>query len=308
MNSEVSAVIVSYNTVDKLRRCLSCIEPEHEVVVIDNASVDGSADMVEAEFPNVKLIRNTVNEGFAAANNRGMTQVTRPWTLFLNSDAYAEPGAINRLWASTEGPNVCAVGGRLLNPDGSLQNSTANELTLWAVACEQLYLEKLFPNSDSLSPYWNTRRLTGEMETPQVMGACLMMRTGEVLWDERYFLYCEDTDLCRRLKQKTGGRIVYVPDARFTHELGSSSSQSPWIAVARYNRGKELYFSLHHGAMASMVCFSLNRYGALLRMAVWSIANILTLFARAKWRDNIMFWGEVFTVPRLGPPRPGRTA
>src|SRR5690349_6271719 len=161
----VSVVVVSYNTREKLQKCLTCVEPDHEVIVVDNASSDGSAEMVAQQFPQVKLIRNKANRGFGAANNQGLDASTRELVLFLNSDAYAEPNAIDRLVQEFKGPAVVAAGGQLLNPDGSRQMSSANKLTLWAVLCEQLYFEKLAPNSWLLSPYWNSNRI-GDETTP----------------------------------------------------------------------------------------------------------------------------------------------
>src|SRR5688572_1531266 len=95
--SRISVVVVSYNTVDKLRRCLACVEPEHEVIVVDNGSSDGSAAMVKAEFPSARLIENSGNVGFGAANNQGMELARRELVLFLNSDCYASPGAIDQV-------------------------------------------------------------------------------------------------------------------------------------------------------------------------------------------------------------------
>jgi N-acetylglucosaminyl-diphospho-decaprenol L-rhamnosyltransferase len=275
----VSVVVVSYNTCEQLRRCLSCVEPEHQIVVVDNGSTDGSPEMVRDDFPHATLIANGENRGFGPANNQGSRVASGDLILYLNSDAYAAPGAIARLACAFDDASVAAAGGRLLNPDGTLQPSTANELTLWAVFCEQSYLEKLLPRSRLFSPYWNTRRLLESAEpapeTPQVMGACLMSRRGLEEFDERFFLYVEDTDLCRRLRGH--GRIVYVPEAEFVHELGSSASAERWRSVARYNRGKELYFRLHHGPAASAACRALNRLGALARTLFWGAAAVVTL-------------------------------
>jgi N-acetylglucosaminyl-diphospho-decaprenol L-rhamnosyltransferase len=288
--SPVTVVVVSYNTKEKLRKCLEALGEDHEVIVVDNASADGSPEMVDQEFGWVKLIRNSSNRGFGAANNQGASLASRPYTLFLNSDAYAEPGAVERLALEMEKEGVVAAGGRLLNPDGSLQNSSANRLTLWAVFCEQLYLEKLFLRSSIFSPYWNSWRFEKAADVEQVMGACLMVRSGSAGFDERFFLYVEDTDLCFRLRKL--GRIRYVPEAKFVHELGSSSAWR-WEAVARYNRGKELFFEIHRGRAAAVFCWLLNRLGALVRLVVWGVATVLTLGLHSPARERAGLFGRV---------------
>jgi len=259
--SDVTVVVVSYNTRDKLRRCLSALKGVRAVVV-DNGSTDGSVEMVAAEFSDITLIPNGANLGFARANNLGAERATTPLVLFLNSDAYADPEAIDRLSNAFDDPSVVAVGGRLRNPDGSLQESVASPLNLKAVFLEQTLLERVFGG------YWRTRSLPRDRpsEVEQVMGACLMVRHGLESWDERYFLYVEDTDLCLRLRRH--GRILYIPDAGFEHELGSSSLAEPWRGIARYNAGKELFFRLHHGIFHSYLCWAFDRVGALLRIVL----------------------------------------
>lgn len=289
----VSVIVVSFNTRDKLRRCLAAIEREHEVIVVDNDSADGSAEMVESEFPHVKLIRNESNFGFGAANNAGLAAMSGRLALFLNSDCYAEPGAIAMLALSFQDDRIVAAGAKLLNPDGSLQQSCANELTLWAVFCEQTYLERLFPRSRILSPYWMSARLPEGGEVAQCMGACLMIRPIEK-FDVRFFLYCEDTDICFRLRRH--GIIRYSTEAVFTHELGSSSSER-WKAVARYNWGKQLFFLLRHGPLQSAACFLLNRFGAMLRMIIWLAPSALTLFAHPFPRSRALLFARVLIAP-----------
>jgi len=297
----VSVAIVSYNTKDKLRRCLEAISQEFEVIVVDNASADGSPEMVEHDFPHVQLIKNVVNRGFGAANNQAASVATGSLVLYLNSDAYAFPHAIAELSEVFDDDKVVAAGGLLLNMDGTLQTSTANRLTLWAVFCEQFWLQKLLPKVKLFSPYWNTHQLVrtdGPTETPQVMGACLMTRRSHIKWDERFFLYCEDTDLCLRLS--TQGKILYVPYAKFTHELGSSSKNRA-RAVGLYNRGKELYFEIHHGKFASAVCFLLDRLGALYRVLIWGLLTLLTLGRVSRFREQLRIFTQVLRFPRLGP-------
>jgi len=297
---KVRVIVVSYNTQEKLRRCLGCVEPHHELIVVDNASSDGSADMVAREFPQVSLIRNSANVGFGPANNQGADIAMGSCVLFLNSDAYAEPGAID-LMAARLGGDVVGCGGRLLNPDGSLQSSTANRLTLWAVFCEQSYLEKLFPRSPILSPYWTTfthADRTEPWESAQVMGASLMVAApnGRILerFDERYFLYCEDTDLCLRLSRH--GKILHVPAARFIHDLGSSSGKDPAVGIMRYNRGKELYFRIHHGAVASFICLVMDRFGALLRLFVWLALAAVRLGRNARANRQVKAFARILVA------------
>ncbi len=124
-------------------------------------------------------------------------------------------------------------------------------------------------------------------------------------FDERFFLYCEDTELCKRISEQ--GEIWYVPKALFTHALGTSSESGRWRAVSYYNRGKELYFKIHHGSGASILCLILNRLGALLRLVVWGFGSIFTLFLVRRLRDKAVLFVRVLFAPvdpypRMVPP------
>jgi N-acetylglucosaminyl-diphospho-decaprenol L-rhamnosyltransferase len=309
----LSVIVVSYNTRDLLRRCLASLEGAHEAIVVDNASLDGSAAMVASEFPSVRLIENRANVGFGQANNQGIGAMTGDVALLLNSDAFATPGALERLEAVFVDPSIVAAGGRLVDakaagePAAPTQESVAGPLTLWAVFCEQSGLEQIAQGVPWLSPYWQTRRILAQnpgasvVPVTQVQGACLAMRPVE-RFDERFFLYAEDTELCRRLARH--GRIVFVPAAVFGHTLGASSSHARWDAVARYNRGKELYFRIHHGRAAAMVCCVLDRLGAAWRLLVWALVGLVRPRHRARAG---LFW-RVLTAPIAGPPDPRQTS
>lgn len=308
----VSVVIVNYNTKDKLRQCLQALSNSNledvagmEVIVVDNASSDNSPEMVGLEFPKVELVRNSKNVGFGSANNIGIRGALHELVLLLNSDAYVDSESIRTLVQVFDDPTVVAAGPKLLNPDGTLQESSCNRLTLWAVYCEQMYLEKIFPSSKLFSPYWNSRWHHETSETEQVMGACLMMRRGLELFDERFFLYCEDTELCKRLRRH--GKILYVPESEVTHDLGSSSDSSRWRAIAFYNRGKELYFQIHHGKLQSFLCWWFNRSGAFLRAFMWTAAAVLSLNKVPSWGQKAALFWKVFSAPISGPPDPRST-
>ncbi|MBX3097299.1 MAG: glycosyltransferase family 2 protein [Fimbriimonadaceae bacterium] len=301
----ISVIVVSYNTSDLLRRCIESLGDADQIIVVDNASHDDSAEMVADLFPHVVLVRNQVNRGFGAACNQGLNLATGDFWLLLNSDAFARPGALrllaNALWADDK---LVAVGGRLEFPDGRVQSSCCNSLTLWVVLCEQFWLEKAFPMSPLFSPYWLTPRmpLEGVHRVAQVMGACLGVRPGPERFDERFFLYCEDTELCLRLSRR--GSIAYVPEAIFEHELGASSSANRWQAIARYNRGKELYFRLHGGLLASFICLKINRIGAFARLLVYGVPAALTLGLVPRFRNHAEMWWRVLSAPLAGPALP----
>ncbi len=320
---ELSVIIVTHNSAEVIERCLQSLfasashppltPSQVEIIVVDNASEDTTPQIVRTHFPEVTLLTNPHNLGFGSANNQGLALAKGKYALLLNPDTWAEKSALSTLVSFMEKhPSALACGGRLLFPNGKLQNSASNALTLWAVFCEQTLLEKIFPNSSLLSPYWVSHHHLRKhpknpppVKTFQVMGACLMLRRlqGEFpKFDERFFLYCEDTELCKRLNEKAQPNnplsgIFYVPSAIFYHSLGHSSEKERARSVAYYNRGKELYFLIHHGPYAMVICFILNRLGALLRLLAWLSLNLFTLFLRPQWRSKTLLFLHVLLAP-----------
>jgi hypothetical protein len=295
---EVSVIIVSYNTRELLRECIESILCEQgdglavEVIVVDNASADGSAAMVAERFPQVRLIANPDNRGFGAACNQGLEVARGRYALILNADIRAQPGALQRLVAFMDAhPDAAVCGGQLRYPDGRIQPSCARDLTLWWVFCEQSMLAKLFPRTRLFGGYWRTHwDFSATIETEQVMGACMMLRRPFPRFDEDYFLYCEDTDLCYRVRQ-AGGRIYYVHDAVFVHHLGASGEPQRAQMVIYYNSGKERYFRKFHSAWQARVCRWLNKGGALLRVLLGLGGVVLTLGRHAGFRRYAAtFW------------------
>jgi GT2 family glycosyltransferase len=295
---EVSVLIVSYNTRELLRECIESILCEQgdglavEVIVVDNASADGSAVMVAERFPQARLIANPDNRGFGAACNQGLEVARGRYALILNADIRAQPSALQRLVGFMDAhPDAAICGGQLRYPDGRVQPSCARDLTPWWVFCEQSMLAKLFPRTRLFGGYWRTHwDFSATIETEQVMGACMMLRRPFPRFDEDYFLYCEDTDLCYRVRQ-AGGKIYYVHDAVFVHHLGASGEPQRAQMVIYYNRGKERYFRKFHGAWQARVCRWLNRGGALLRVLLGLGGVVFTLGRRAGFRRYAAtFW------------------
>lgn len=299
----VSVIIVSYNTIEQLKKCLDAVRGQaSQVIVVDNASTDGSQEFLRAE-PGITVLLSNRNLGFGAANNLGLCQATGDLVLFLNSDAYAHSGAVEELASNFSDADVVAVGGKLLNPDGSLQDSVAGPLSLFAVFLEQFFLDGIAALVGR--SYWRTRFLSphSPSEVHQVMGACLMVRRdANPKFDERFFLYCEDTELCHRLRQK--GKIIYDPRAEFTHELGSSSINDRWRSVARYNLGKETFFRITQGQWAASICWLLNSIGAILRMIAGALLSAVTLLTGKGLHPKLTTFWRVFLARRndLVPP------
>ena len=250
---EISIVIVSYNGRDHLRRCLQSLaaQPpnvEHEVIVVDNDSRDGSAAMVAAEFPDVLLLRLPRNIGFAAGANRGVKEARGEAIAFLNPDSEVAADPFAPLLAYLRGhDDVGIVAPRLLNSDGSLQLS-CRRFPTFSVALFNRYslLTRLFPRNRYSAGYllsdWNHDSIN---EVDWVSGACLMIRRSLLekvgSLDEGYFMYIEDVDLCQRV-HRDGCKVVYLPDAAVIHHIGGSSSSIPSRSIIARHRSMWHYY------------------------------------------------------------------
>jgi GT2 family glycosyltransferase len=224
---EVSIAIVSYNTRDLLRRCLATIAASgttraYEVIVVDNASTDGSREMVAEDYPGVCVLANGENAGYSRAVNQAIRAAAGRYVLVLNPDIEVLDGAIDALAGHLDRHSETGIaGGKLLNPDGSLQYSCRTFYTFSTLLHRRTPVGKLFPNSrvvrDHLMMDWDH---DSEREVDWMLGACLMVRSEAIrdvgLMDERFFMYFEDVDWCYRMKQH-GWKVVYVPAARMRH-------------------------------------------------------------------------------------------
>jgi GT2 family glycosyltransferase len=266
---DLSTIIVSFNTCGLLRECLVTLAREtagltHEAIVIDNASRDGSAEMVAGEFPAVQLIRSSSNLGFAAANNRGFAMARGRYVILLNSDAFPQSDAIRHALERMEAhPEVGLGGGRLVGRDDSWQPSARmfpsliNDLLMISGLAAQFPRSRLLGRAD--------RTWADPLEpaaTDWLPGAFVIIRR-EVLervgwFDERFFLYSEEVDLCRRIKA-AGYQIWYWPEIVVVHLGGESSKTMERAQMSRAGaqltlwrmRSQLLYYRKHHGASSA---------------------------------------------------------
>lgn len=265
---DVSIVIVSFNTRDVLRECLQSVYRETgslrvQVIVVDNASTDGSAAMIEHEFPGALLIRSEVNLGFGPANNLGFQSADGRYIVLLNSDAFLTEGSLERSVAHMDAtPRAGLGGGRLIGRDGSWQPSARMFPTVFSDLLVLSGLAARFPRSRFFGRADRTWASPMEAaEVDWVPGAYSIVRA-EVLrsvgaFDPRFFLYYEEVDLCKRIKNE-GYSIWYWPDIATVHIGGESSRQVRSLQISRTGaqltlwrmRSMLLFYRKHHGLSA----------------------------------------------------------
>jgi GT2 family glycosyltransferase len=277
MSPPLTIVIVSFNCRAALRQCLPPLAAM-PVVVVDNASTDGTAAMLQADFPAVHLIANPENRGFAAACNQGLVATTGEFVLLLNPDTRPERRVWERLLEIMAiHPTVGACGPRLLNPDGTLQPSCRAFPTLLVTLADEFGWRRR--SRLSHWPHDQTRAVD------QLMGACLLLRRAALdqvgLFDERFFLYFEEVDLCRRLKQ-AGWEVRFVHDVSLVHTGGQSSQTDRRACLRHRYRSLFAYYRKHFprwhlivlkcGIQLSTALRALTcRYYASIAREVWSL-------------------------------------
>lgn len=255
---KLSILIANWNVRDYLRECLHAIHEQlrvprddYEIVVVDNASTDGSVEMLREEFPDVVLLRNDRNVGFGRANNQALAASRGRYLLILNTDAVILDDSVDRMLAYLEEhEDVGAVGARLQNPDGSYQHggTCGSFMNLANVACDVLWLDRLLPPKLRPRPVFYRDDPQGTFDVDWVNAACMLVRreaVPEPFFDPRFFLYAEDMDLCYRMR-RNGWRVVYMSSASVKHYGSQSTGQSPLFELNLLN-GIRTYLLLRHG-------------------------------------------------------------
>ena len=257
MSAATAILIVNFNSGEHLGWCLRSIA-EHaldaRVLVIDNASRDGSDRSAEEAGDRVVLQRNTSNVGFARAINQGLAQVRSEAVLLLNPDCRLLSGALPALEAQLAMYPDCAVAGpQILDDDGAIQGSVRGDPDmLTGLFGRSTLLTRVFPRSRAARRNVRTDATSNEngvsTKVDWVSGACMLVRRAALEavhgFDERYFLYWEDADLCRRLRAR-GYTIHYVPEAKVIHSVGQSSRSVPGLAIRAFHRSAYTYYATH---------------------------------------------------------------
>lgn len=291
---DVTIIILNWNTCALLEQCLTALYQAPPVCtfdawVVDNASTDDSVAMVRRGFPQVQVLSNTANLGFASANNQVLRRAGARYALLLNSDAILPPAGLDRLVAVLDArPHAAAVGPLYCNADGSFQASFAdfprlgNELLQLVGLARRLY-GRYYPSHGP-----EASRL--ERQADWVPGACLLIRMAAVsavgLLDEDFYFYSEEVDWCFRLRQR-GWEVWYCPSVEVKHYLGQSARRSSEIALWNLYRGKLRFFAKHYGAVQTTIL----KWGLVLYLGVRSLAALL--LTPSSWHDPLawrVYW------------------
>jgi len=274
---KISIIIVSWNAKKYLKECLESLESEvskydSEIIVVDNASNDGSPELVSEYFKQVKLIRNELNLGFAKANNIGINNSSGKYLFLINSDIKIIKDCMKILIEYGE-QNLEAgiIGPKILTSEGKIQRSCMGFPTLWNSLCRTLALDSLLPKSKifcgQLLNYWDHNSI----RNVDVINGCFWMVRREALnkvglLDEDFFIYGEDIDWCKRFNT-IGWKVVFFPGAKAIHYGGASSANDPKKFFIEMQRANIKYWNKHHN------CYAKNLFVFLL--LVYNFTRIL---------------------------------
>lgn len=290
MNADISTIIVNYNAGAFLRNCVDSLlnSPlEIEIIVVDNASTDGSLNALN-NLP-LKLIKNPVNIGFAAACNKGAQVASADFLLFLNPDCSFLPGTlVSLLEAIRKDERVGMVGGLLANSDGSEQGGARRAVpTPWRSFVRAFGLARFSNRWPRLffDFYLNKQPLPEDsIEVEAISGACMMVRREAMVevgeWDEAYFLHCEDLDWCMRFRQK-GWRILFIPSAQINHALGVCSRRRPIFVEWHKHKGMMRFYRKFFRHQYPGILMFLVTLGVWLRFGIVTICYLSKDVGRA---------------------------
>lgn len=282
---DLSIIIVNWNTKDLLQACLQSVfahppAGSFEVWVVDNASTDGSVAMLRqhfppAQFPQMRLLTNGDNGGFGKGNNQAFERCNGRYIFLLNSDTEVKPLALTRLVQFMDmQPDAGAAGSLLLNPDGTRQESCYPRPTLFRELWRLLHLDRLYMLGRYPMADWEA---TAPREVDVIQGAALILRREILqkigLFDETYFMYSEEVDLCRRL-QKNGWRLFWLPQSQVVHYGGQSTRQMAEVMFLQLYQSKLIYFRKHDGRLAVWLYKLILALASLVRLALLPLTKL----------------------------------
>jgi len=305
---DVSIIIVSWNTRYILCDCVASIyaqtrDIKFEVIVIDNASTDGSAEMVRTKFPQVVLVENSENRGFAAANNQGIAIARGQYVLLLNSDTLVLDQAIAKTVSFADAyPETAVIGCRVLNPGKTLQPTCFMFPSILNMFLSSTYLYKLFPRNKFFGrermTWWNRDDIK---EVDVVTGCFMLIRQKAIqqvgIMDEQFFMYGEETDWCYRFKQ-AGWKVMFTPNSEIIHLGGQSTAQKSREMIVELRLSILKFIKKHRSPTQYVLACVLVSAFFTLRVPVWAVLALLPGVKRkSAWqRCRLYSRGALFSL------------
>lgn len=301
---DLTIIIVSWNCKPYLVDCIRSIDAAGSayacsVIVVDNNSADGTVEMLQRDFSNVRLLANAHNAGFAAANNQAMNLAQSRYMMLLNPDTILHRGALDELVRFMDGhPTVWVAGPLLLNKGGSVQHSGVRFPSTWNILCEMFFLDRLFPRSKAFGRH---KELYADTSIPRsvdyVRGACLIVRASVLNavggLDERFFMYFEETDWCYRIAQ-AGGKVYVCPAAKVVHFGGDEIGHYDERKLVHYHKSLLLFYQKYYTLYNAAVLRFVLALRSLIRIGVWSITGLVRPSLRDVAISSIRGYIKVF--------------
>lgn len=304
---DVSIVIVNYNSTDYLLKCLESIfrltkEISFEVIIIDNASNEFDKKFLLSKYQGIRVIKNEQNIGFAKANNQGFNLANGKYTLFLNNDTILIENTIKNVFDFAEKyNNDVFVGCQLLNADYSKQESVVEFPNVWNGFTENFFLYKVFPKSKIFNKYYqNEKDYSYPIEVDVVKGAFMFCSSYAIKklngFDERFFFYSEETDLCYRFKEN-GGKVFFLPKEKIIHYGGVSTDNNLWFKFKNQTIGKIQFYQKHFSGFEFFTILTIHFCGLFLRGILFSFIGLLT-FNKNVLLKGYYFFRQIIVYPK----------
>ncbi len=304
---DVSVILINFNSYDLTKQTLATFKEfshdfTYEIIVIDNHSEDDSAERIKNDFPEIKLIVNSENRGFGKANNQGMKIAEGEYILFLNNDVIFKENSIKILLDYLQSQNEkILIAPRLLNKDGSIQHSVYSFQTLWLSFTTYFFLYALFPKSKKFNKaYLMNSGVDETTEVETVTGAFMLFKRDDLLplggFDENFFFYGEDNDLCKRFRE-SGGKVIYFPETEVIH-LKGGTKKSSWFSDSNSTLSMLKLFDKHYSKVGAKLAYFFMFLGHFLRGIFGILFYFLTLRkgyaedARNKFKTLGIIWSR----------------
>jgi len=300
---DISVIIVNWNTKALLLDCVESLyqttkHSSFEIIVVDNASTDGSTDALRKRFPHVHSIVNPSNFGFAKANNIGIKKAQGRYVCLVNSDVKALDGVLDKMLASIEShPEIGALAPKTFGRNMQIQKNCREFPTLRNVFCEAFFLNKLFPTIGVFRGRDMVQHDYDVMMEIEVLSGCFLMVRQEVIeqvgaLDERFFFYCEDVDWCKRIRD-AGWKLVYYPGAETIHFGHGSSSNTSIRFRLEMLKANWQYWKKHHGMLECILFRLIELIGSLVRATGWFAVFMIASSRRPTAKMMMTAYGKM---------------